>query len=231
MKTQLIYYEEPYRKELDCKVLSVEEKGNLLNAILDKTIYYPEGGGQPSDKGMLGTAHVEYVRVSDGEVIHQVKGSLHEGDKVKAVLDWGWRYKHMKLHSAGHLLHEVIMTKQNNLVPLGASHGKKAYIEYKGVIDPSKKEEIELEVNRVREQNLSIITKYVTYEQLEKESKFLPSNLPKNKPLRMLKIGNYPAMADGGVQVRTTNEIGKIWIVNITQQDGKTTVRYGVVGN
>lgn len=231
MQTQLIYYEDPYKKELDCRVLSVQEKGNLLNVILDKTIFYPEGGGQPSDKGTLGDSRVEYVRVSDGEVVHQVKGDLTKGDQVKATLDWNWRYKHMKLHSAGHLLHEVIVAMQSDLVPIGASHGKKAYLEYKGIIDPSKKEEIDQEVNKVREQNLAIVTKYVTYEKLEKESKFLPSNLPKNKPLRMLKIGNYPAMADGGVQAKATGEIGKIWIANITSQDGKTTVRYGVVGS
>lgn len=230
MQTRLVYYEDPYKKELDCKVISVEQKGNLLNVILDKTIFYPEGGGQPSDKGMLGDAHVEYVRVVDGEVVHQVNGILEKDQEVKAILDWNWRYKYMKIHSAGHLLHEVLMNMFQGIEAIGASHGKKAYIEYQGVIDASEKDRIEQEVNKVREQSLPIITKYVTYEELEKESRSVPANLPKNKPLRMLKLGNYPAMADGGVQVKDTGEIGKIWIANISVADGKTTVRYGVVG-
>lgn len=229
MKTQLIYYEDSYLKELKCKVLSVELNGNFLNVILDKTIFYPEGGGQPSDKGMLGTARVEYVRFSNGEIIHQVKGNLQSGEEVHGVLDWDWRYKYMKIHSAGHLLHDVIMSLVKNIIPLGASHGKKAYIEYKGMIDPSQKESIELEVNKIREKDLPIITKFTSYDELAKESKFLPPNLPKDKPLRMLKIGNYPAMADGGVQVKSTGEIGQIWIANITNLAGKSTIRYGVV--
>lgn len=230
MQTQLVYYEDPYKKELDCRVISVEQKGNLLNVILDKTIFYPEGGGQPSDKGTLGDARIEYVRVVDGEVVHQVNGTLGKDQEVKAVLDWNWRYEYMKTHSAGHLLHEVIMTLFNNISAIGASHGKKAYIEYQGVIDASEKDRIEQEVNTVREQRLPIITKYVTYEELAKESHSVPTNLPKNKPLRMLKLGNYPAMADGGIQVKDTGEIGKIWIANISVADGKTTIRYGVVG-
>lgn len=68
----------------------------------------------------------------------------------------------------------------------------------------------------------------MTYGELKKESQFLPQNLPKDKPLRMIKVGNFRAMADGGVQLKNTQEIGKIWIAHITVQNGVSTVRYGV---
>lgn len=230
MKTQQIYYQDPYKQELDCIVISAQQSGNLHNVILDQTIYYPEGGGQPSDKGMLGTARVEYVRMMDGEIIHQVKGELKEGETIKAVIDWNWRYKYMQIHTAGHLLHDVLVTIDTNLKPIKGSHGKKAYIEYEGELDISLKEQIETEVNRVAQSGLDVVTKEATYEELEKDCQFLPANLPKNKPLRMIKIGNYPSMPDGGVHVKNTKELGKIWIANIAIVDGKTTVRYGVVG-
>ncbi len=229
MKTKQIYYDDPYKKELDSKVLSIEQGLHLTNVILDQTIFYPEGGGQPSDRGTLGNTKVEYVRFSNGEIIHQVKGNISKGEQIKTILDWNWRYKHMKIHSAGHLLHDALMTMTKDLTPIKGGHGKKAFIEYKGVIDPSIKEKLEAEVNKTLQHGLEIVTRFVTYDELANESQFLTPNLPRNKPLRMIKIGNYPAMADGGVQVKNTKEIGKIWIANITVQNGITSIRYGVV--
>lgn len=186
MQTKQIYYQDPYQKELQCKVLSVEPKENLSNIILDQTIFYPEGGGQPSDRGVLGDAKVEYVRLSDGEIIHQVKGKLKVGEDIKAVLDWNWRYKYMRIHTAGHLVHAVLMTMVKDLVPLRGSHGKKAFLEYQGELDISKKEDMERKVNEVLQQDLPVVTKEVSYTELEKECQFLPPNLPKDKPLRMI---------------------------------------------
>jgi len=230
MQTKQIYYEDPYKKELDCKVISAEPVGNLINVIIDQTIFYPEGGGQPCDKGTLGNAKVEYVRIINGEIIYQVKGQINPGDQVKGILDWNWRYKYMKIHSAGHLLHDVLMTMVKNLTPIKGGHGKKAFIEYQGEIDPTIKEKLEEEVNKTAQQGLKIITKFASYDELVKESQFLPPNLPKDKPLRILKIGNFPSMPDGGIQVKNTKEIGKIWIANITVQNGLTNIRYGVAG-
>ena len=118
------------------------------------------------------------------------------------------------------------MTK--DLTPLRGGHGKKAFIEYKGEIDPAIKDKLEIGVNSILQQDLEIVSKFVTYEELVKQSQFLPPHLPKNKPLRTLKIGSFPAMPDGGVQVKNTKEIGKIWIANITVQNGITNIRYGV---
>lgn len=230
MKTKQVYYEDPYKTELQCKVLSVEPKGNLLNVILDQTIFYPEGGGQPSDRGSLGEAKVEYVRISDGEIIHQVQGQVKKGSMVEGTIDWGWRYKYMKIHTAGHLLHDVLMSMVEGLTPLRGSHGKKAFLEYQGILDVTRKDEIEKQVNEALQQDLPVVTKEATYEELVKESQFLPTNLPRNKPLRMIKIGDYPPMPDGGVHVKTTGEIGKVWIANINVQDEKTIIRYGVAG-
>lgn len=229
MQTKQIYYQDSYQTELECKILSVEPQGAVFNVITDQTIFYPEGGGQPSDRGMLGNTKVEYVRFSNGEIIQQVKGNLNEDDTVKQMLDWNWRYKNMRVHSAGHLLHDVLMTMVKDLTPLKGGHGKKAFLEYQGEIDLTIKEKLEIEVNNIAQQGLEIITKESTYEELQKDCQFMPPNLPKDKPLRILKIGNFPSMPDGGVQVKNTKEIGKIWIANITVQNGITNIRYGVI--
>lgn len=228
MQTKQIYYDDPYQKELDATVLSVEQSGSYLNVILDQTIFYPEGGGQPSDKGTLGEAKVEYVRVVDGEIIHQVKGTIEKGQQVHGVIDWDWRHRYMRIHTAGHVLHDVLMTMVDGLSPLKGSHGKKPFVEYQGEFDASRKEELETKINEAVQKDLPVVTKFVTIEEMEKECTFIPPNLPRNKPLRMIKIGDFPGMPDGGVQVKSTKEIGKIWIANITVAEGKTSIRYGI---
>ncbi|NCO89103.1 hypothetical protein AUK04_01235 [Candidatus Roizmanbacteria bacterium CG2_30_33_16] len=163
MKTQPLYYQNPYKTELECKALSVEQSTIFLNVILDQTIFYPEGGGQPSDRGMLGDAKVEYVRLMNGEIIHQIKGNVEKDQLIKGTLDWNWRYKYMKIHSAGHLLHDVLMTLTKKLTPIRGGYGKKAFLEYKGEMDLSLKDQIEQKVNQTAQTGIEIITKESSY--------------------------------------------------------------------
>lgn len=236
MKTKQIYYQDSYKNILGAKVLSIEDKNNLSNIILDQTIFYPEGGGQPNDTGVIegkeGNAKVEYVRLIDGEIIHQTKlaGKIKINDIVQMSLLWNDRYKNMRVHSAGHLLHDVLMTMIPNLIPLRGGHGKKPFLEYKGSVKVNQKEAIEQETNKVLQQDLPIVTREATYTEIKEECRFIPQNLPTNKTLRMIKIGNFPGMPDGGVHVKSTKEIGKIWIANIIEDREKTMIRYGVGG-
>jgi Ser-tRNA(Ala) deacylase AlaX len=168
----------------------------------------------------------------NGEIVHQgkVTGDIGSGEKVEAKIDWNWRYKYMKIHSAGHLVHDVLMTMVDNLKPLKGSHGSKAYLEYEGSMDITLKDKLAERVKEAIEKDLAIVTKEANYEELIKECKFVPLNLPKDKKLRMLKIGDFPAMPDGGVQVKSTKEIGMVLITDIISSEGKTTVKYRVVG-
>lgn len=238
MKTRQIYYQDPYRKEIEAVIGEIQDSaGSLLsNIILDQTIFFPEGGGQPGDRGeILGknsSVKVDYTRLANGEIIHQGKiiDALKQGDKVTARIDWNWRYKYMKIHSAGHLVHDVLMTLVQGLKPLKGSHGQKAWLEYEGEVDTFLKDKLETKIGEEVNKDLPILAKEDSYDELIKECQFVPANLPRNKSLRMLRIGNYPAMPDGGVHVKSTKEIGKIWIVNITSQEGKVNIRYGVAG-
>jgi len=236
MKTKQVYYEDPYKTEVEAAVLEVRENtGGLLRDItLDQTVFFPEGGGQPGDKGEIigknGSAKIEYTRLANEEVIHQGKivDKLIPGEKVIAKIDWKWHYGYMRIHSAGHLLHDVLMTMVKGLIPLRGSHGKKAFLEYSGNLDANIKDSLEKNVNLTLAKDLPIVSKETTWQELEKECQFIPSNLPRTKSLRMIKIGDYPAMPDGGVHIKSTEEIGKIWIANMISESGKVTIRYGV---
>jgi Ser-tRNA(Ala) deacylase AlaX len=236
--TKQIYYLEPYKTETEAFISEVQENtGSMLkNVILDQTVFYPEGGGQPGDRGEIvgkdGIFKVEYTRMIKGEITHQGKthGVLGNGEKIKAIIDWNFRYKYMRIHSAGHLIHDVLMSLVSSLKPLKGSHSSKAYLEYEGSMDVSLKDKLADLVKEAVGKDLPIITREASYEELVKECQFVPSNLPKDKSLRMIKIGDFKPMPDGGVQVKSTKEIGLVLITDIILQEGKTIIKYRVVG-
>ena len=230
-----VYYDEPYLTELDAKVLRVEQKGSQYVLELDRTIFYPEGGGQPSDQGQLagqvGSLRVDHVRrTHDAIIIHQGKliGELAAGEAVKMIIKWPTRYKNMRVHSAGHLIHDVLMTVSNGLAPTKGNHGPKSFLEYVGSLDPQMKDELESKINGFVDRDLPIITRYSDYDEIVKRCSFVPANLPQNKSVRIIQIGDFDPMPDGGVQVKSTSEIGRVILHNITPSHDRVVIRYGV---
>ena len=108
--TKLIYLEDSYKQEVQTTIESIKEKNDLWEITLSETIFYPQGGGQPSDQGIIkgknGELKVFSVIYNNGVPIHQgkLKGSLISGEKADCQIDWNRRYKNMQLHSAGHLV-------------------------------------------------------------------------------------------------------------------------------
>ncbi len=101
-KTIKEYYEELYSKEFESKVLSVDGE----KIVLDKTLFYPGGGGQACDVGWINGFEVYFVSVNDGVIYHHVREhDLREGEVVKGVINWDRRYELMKLHSAAHIVY------------------------------------------------------------------------------------------------------------------------------
>lgn len=202
--------------------------------VLDKTIFYPQGGGQPSDKGTIkgkrGTATVKHVRMSADVVIHEcsIEGTIKNGEPVACELDWKWRYHNMRVHSAGHVVHEATRLVAPYLKPIKGEHGKTAYIQYKGSLPIDSKHRIEKQANDLIRQNLTLKTEFVSIDELKTRASYVPEHLPKNKPLRILSIGEYPPIPDGGTQVKTTGEIGEITISFIENTYDHVRVHYEI---
>ncbi|KKS10473.1 MAG: Threonyl/alanyl tRNA synthetase SAD [Parcubacteria group bacterium GW2011_GWB1_41_5] len=233
MRTEKLYFQDSYKQEYEAKILSIAPKGNQTVIELDQTIFYPEGGGQPSDQGEIigvkGRLKVQMVSEKDGKIFHQglLEGELKMGENVKCQLKWSLRYRNMRIHSAGHLIHDVLVSLENNLAPSKGSHGQKAFLEYNGEAKISK-DELEVKVNEAIKAGLPILAGNTTLEELKKECDFISPNLPKNKELRYIKIGNYKMMPDGGIQVKSTLEIGQVFINAIEVGEGKTIIKYRV---
>lgn len=108
METEKLYYQDAYLREFTAEVISCEQVGNVWKAVLNRTAFYPEGGGQPADHGMLGGVSVLDVHEKGGMVYHTCGAPLDAGQTVRGVIDWERRFDHMQQHSGEHILSGII---------------------------------------------------------------------------------------------------------------------------
>ena len=108
MATEKLYYADPFLKEFTATVLTCEagKKGFLVT--LDRTAFYPEGGGQPTDQGTMNGLAVTEVHEKDGVIFHTVEGNVDIGETVSCRIDWERRFDHMQQHSGEHILSGIL---------------------------------------------------------------------------------------------------------------------------
>lgn len=229
--TEALYLVDSYQTKATAKVTAVGDTYIILN----QTIFYPQGGGQPSDKGVIKSAtaelHVKSVEYNGGEIKHvgTVKGIFSVGGKVALSIDWDLRLKHMQWHTDGHLVDLVARQVYPTLIPVRGMHGigKKLFIEYEGVH--------ELDIDRLNAELSTLVasqpeikTQFVTLDELKKMANWLPAKLPTSKKLRVLSIGNAYHIPDGGTQLKTGESIWSITITQLEHTDNSTLVHYQV---
>ena len=109
MITEKLYYQDSYLREFDARILkkSLLADGKFA-IILDRTAFYPEGGGQPCDLGTLNGVPVIDVRTINEEIVHTTDGDPGE-ETVQGVLDWQRRFDHMQQHSGEHILSGILL--------------------------------------------------------------------------------------------------------------------------
>lgn len=236
MKTTQLYLTDSYRTQMEATVLeTIREDDNRYRVLLDQTVFYAMGGGQPTDQGVLqfGDQAVTVFQVSmkDGQLWHYYNGAheLRSGDSVHGKINWDRRFKNMRVHSAGHVidfaLHLLGYTPAP-LHPFKGDHGKKPWILYQGILDRDITEELQNRVDELIRQDASLTTDFVSYDELLKSALYIQPNLPKNKPLRALTLEGVGTVADGGTQVRSTSEIGPVRVISIESDEDVTRIQY-----
>ncbi|HUD19825.1 MAG TPA: alanyl-tRNA editing protein [Patescibacteria group bacterium] len=238
MKTHAIYLEDSYKKEMNATVLDVMPEGGIrYRVILDETVFYPMGGGQPTDQGALTsdgwTGKVYQALMKEGEIWHYIESPTAPtaGMKVHGVIDWDRRYRHMKIHSGGHVVDFAMFLlgySPKTLMPMKGDHGKKPFIVYQGTLGRDIKQELEAKANELIVKKIAFVTAFMPLEELQKEAIYLQPGLPSNKPLRKLTLTGIGSVADGGTQVADTSEVGHITVPLITEENGTTVVTYRV---
>ncbi len=234
-----IYLHNAYLKEAAGTIIEViKENDQRWQIILDQTIFYPRGGGQSTDQGIIFTdswkGKVTQALQKDDKIIHYVESSQPPpvGTELKEILDWGRRYLNMRLHSAGHVVDFALYLLGYSpapLMPLKGDHGKKPVICYQGIVEKDIREDLEKKANDLVSQDLAFSVRLVAHEELEREAIYLQLGLPKNKPLRLLTLNGVGSVADGGTQVNKTSEVGQISILPLERKEGMTYIHYRLV--
>lgn len=227
--TELLYLHDSYLKEFDATVTSVS--GQMVT--LDRTAFFPGGGGQPTDSGRLswtgGEARLVEIRRDGVSILHHLEGPTpSEGQAVRGVLDWDRRFAIMRHHSALHVLVGGVYHLFGALVTGGAIYPDRARMDF-SLEDLSKDRvaAIETEANRVIGENRRILVRFVTREEFERSDLTrLARNLlpPEIREVRVIEIEGFDAQADGGTHVANTREIGRLTVTK-TENKGKTNRR------
>jgi len=210
--TEKLFSKNSYIKEFEAAVIAVN--GNEIE--LDKTAFYPEGGGQPSDTGKIFSNGKEYyvtlVRKQIGKTVHLVEEEgLKPGDKIRGIIDWDRRHTLMRMHTAAHILSAVINRKTGALITGNQLGIEQSRIDFS--LDNFDKaqivnyvEEANNEINRKQE----IKTYFVDKNHADASLSKLAAGIGNVEEVKIVEIGDVDKQPDGGTHVRNTGEVGKI---------------------
>lgn len=224
-----LFRQDAYIKEADATVTAVEERGVRL----DRSIFYPTGGGQPGDTGLLrwdgGEARiVEAVKAEAGDVLHVLAPDAPRpevGTKVHTSLDWDRRHLHMRMHTALHVMSAVI--KGN--VTGGQVGVDKSRLDFNLDGDVPTKEWVTEEVNKLIALDRPVTPQWITDEELTARPE-LVKTMSVRPPMgagrvRLLAIEGVDLQACGGTHVARTAEIGRVECTKI-ENKGKMNRRF-----
>ena len=213
METVKLYNQDPYLSSFTAKVVSVED----TNIILDRTAFYPEGGGQTGDTGTLDDVVVVDTQTIDGEIVHILESepSFGVGDTVKCELDWDRRYQVMRLHSASHIMEHFLLEFYGPLERLGSSvddRKDRSEYAYEGRFESQDLKTIENEINGF----------------LSEGNEITVSLDPHNPEMRVWKCSSME-MYCGGTHVKNTDEIGQVRLKRKNPGRGKERVETSLI--
>jgi misacylated tRNA(Ala) deacylase len=224
-----LFRQDAYIKEADATVTAVEERGVRL----DRSIFYPTGGGQPGDTGLLrwdgGEARiVDSIKADGGDVLHVLAPDAPRpevGTTVHTVLDWERRHLHMRMHTALHVMSAVI--KGN--VTGGQVGADKSRLDFNLEGEVPTKEWVTEEVNRLIALDRPVTQQWVTDEELTSRPE-LVKTMSVRPPMgagrvRLLSIEGVDLQACGGTHVARSGEIGRVECIKV-ENKGKMNRRF-----
>ena len=222
----MLFIEDSYLKDFDATILNIDSN----KIILDRTAFYAKSGGQPGDIGkiILNGKEINIIdTVYDNKqnILHVCENSndLKIDEKIKGKIDWNIRYKHMRMHTALHLL--------CSLIPYDVTGGQISYEKSRldfNADDKIEKEEIENKINQLVEDDHEISYQWIKLEELDNQPDLVRTMSVKpprtNNKIRLVKIGSIDLQPCGGTHVRSAKEIGNIKIGKI-ENKGKMNRR------
>ena len=206
------YYIDPYKKELKAQVVDIKDN----KIYLDKTIFYPEGGGQPGDRGFINKYKVVDTQKDDGKIAHFIDEpfDLKIGDSVNIILDWTHRYSYMKMHTAQHLISGILYSYFN--VATVSVHQGSQFLSIE-IADNSFSQENCYKVEDIANDKIieSLDVSYLEMSKEEAQKLDLRRSIKVDGLIRIVKIDDADLIACGGLHLKNTSEIKRVMFCGV----------------
>lgn len=234
MATQALFRDDAYLRECDARVTRIDESG----VELDRTVFYPLGGGQAGDIGFLTTSEGVQLRVTDArkvkredatpdDVLHVIDPStdwqsqLQIGASVRAQIDWERRYRHMRFHTATHLLCAVV----KQLVDGCSITSDYARLDF-SMTEPLDKQHVQQELDALIAAARTVASEWISDDELRANPQLVKS-MSVSPPLgfgrvRLLHVEDVDLQPCGGTHVKNTGEIGAVRVAKIEKKSART---------
>jgi len=232
--TELLYVRDSYVRDFDALVDRIEGDG----IVLDRTAFYPRGGGQPGDRGTLMWDSEESLilglRKMGADVMHLLGGELpDEGTKVRGVIEWERRYASMRYHTALHILSKAVFDLFGGLVTGSRVYLDRARMDFDlDTLDQDRVQRIEEVANRVIWEGREVSFRFLPREEALQIPDLIRTRVsllpPTIRTIRVVEIAGFDVQADGGTHVENTKEVGRTRIVK-TINKGRLNRRIEIV--
>ena len=216
--TERLYWMDSHRREFEATVIScLEEKGRWA-VILDKTAFFPEGGGQSADTGLLGGVKVEDARERGDEVVHYCAAPLTVGSLVRGEIDWAQRFQRMQFHSGEHIVSGLAHQKWGCNNVGFHMNGEFVTLDFDRELDAAQLSELEAAANAVIWENRPVRTYFPSREELAQTD-----YRSKKEIAGQVRLAEFPGVdlcACCAPHVKATGEIGLIRLVDSMRHRG-----------
>ncbi len=215
--TEKLYDKDSHLKEFTGTVLSCKKTGEKYAVTLNRTAFFPEGGGQQSDRGYIGGAYISDVQIKNGEILHFADKPLSVGQAYDCKLDFDFRFRNMQNHSGEHIISGIVhrLYGFNNV---GFHLGAEMTMDFDGELTRRQLDEIEDLANKAVYENLPVKAYYPTDEELK--SLDYRSKLDLKENVRIVEIKGVDVCACCAPHVKATGEIGIIKILDFEKYKG-----------
>lgn len=218
---QEYYYRHPYIRELDTVVLCCHACKDGYELVLKDTIFYPEGGGQPCDKGTIQGVEVIAVQREKERIVHITKQPLAPGENVHCEIDWEYRFDLMQNHTGEHIFSGVVK-QLYGYSNVGFHMGEYICADFNGNLTEENIEEVERRVNQAIWTNLCV--QEILCSPSETAKYDYRSKIAIEGTTRIISIDGYDMCACCGMHVKNTGEIGICKVINFEKSRNKTRV-------
>ncbi|MEG0355446.1 MAG: alanyl-tRNA editing protein, partial [Lachnospiraceae bacterium] len=216
--TEKLFYVDSHMDTFSARVLSCECTENGYDVVLDRTAFFPEGGGQSADTGLLNQVEVVDAKEKEDIVYHQTKSPLKIGEIVQGKIDAAKRFSRMQQHTGEHIVSGIIHRKYG-YHNVGFHLGTEAVtMDFDGSITREQLKEIELLANEAVVKDLDIRISYPSKELLERME--YRSKIAIDGQVRIVTIPDYDVCACCAPHMKKTGEIGMIKLIGIQNYKG-----------